>query len=211
MTDARDPTLAPQACSDLAARMPTSPYQLYWGDLHVHNSVGLYHYSKGSLERTIDIARSHLDFFAFTGHSHWHDMPEMPNGGHLQWQEGFDHHTREWPRVKRLIREVNRDGESVAFLGYEWHSAAYGDRAVIFCEDDGELVHAESIEELVAYARAKPALLIPHHIGYKSGLPGRGANWAAIDDNVSPLLEIYSEHGGSERDRGVRSAVPPGG
>ena len=44
--------------------------QLLWGDLHNHNSVGLFHYSKGSLERTIEIARSHLDFFAFTGHSH---------------------------------------------------------------------------------------------------------------------------------------------
>ena len=39
-------------------------YQLFWGDLHNHNAVG---YAKGSLERSIDIAREHLDFFAFTG------------------------------------------------------------------------------------------------------------------------------------------------
>ena len=50
------------------------PSRLLWGDLHNHNSVGLFHYSKGSLERTLEIARSHLDFCAFTGHAQWHDM-----------------------------------------------------------------------------------------------------------------------------------------
>ena len=177
-------------------------YQLFWGDLHNHNSVGLSHYSKGSLERTIDIAKSHLDFFAFTGHSHWHDMPVMPNDGHLKWQEGFNHHTKMWPRTKELMAQANNDGEFVAFLGYEWHSAEYGDRSVIFEDDNGELVHAGSIDDLAAYARESGALLVPHHIGYKSGLPGRGANWDSIDDSVMPLLELYSEHGGHERDRG---------
>jgi len=177
-------------------------YQLFFGDLHNHNSVGLFHYSKGSLERTIEIARSHLDFFAFTGHSHWHDMPPMPNEGHLKWQEGFDHHTKLWPKTKQLMAAANDDGKFVAFLGYEWHSAEYGDRSVIFKNDDGDLVHASCIEELTAYAREKGALLVPHHIGYKSGLPGRGANWDAIDNSVMPLLEIFSEHGGHERDRG---------
>ncbi len=177
-------------------------WQLLWGDLHNHNSVGLFHYSKGSLERTIEIAQSHLDFFAFTGHSHWHDMPEMPNGGHLKWQEGFEHHTRMWPEVQRQIAAANRDGEFVAFPGYEWHSAQYGDRSVIFPDDDSELLHAQDIHELTAFARERGALLVPHHIGYRSGLPGRGANWASIDEEVSPLLEIFSEHGGAERDRG---------
>ena len=31
-------------------------------------------YDIGSLERSVDIARTYLDFFAFTGHSSWHDM-----------------------------------------------------------------------------------------------------------------------------------------
>lgn len=176
--------------------------KLYWGDLHNHSSVGLFHYSKGSLERTIEIAQSHLDFFAFTGHSHWHDMPEMPNDGHLRWEEGFDHHTEMWPKVQEAIRRVHRDGEFVAFPGYEWHSAEFGDRSVLFPEDNSELLHAQHIDELSEFAREKGAMLIPHHIGYKSGLPGRGANWESIDESVSPLVEIFSEHGGAERDRG---------
>ena len=38
--------------------------KVYFGDLHNHCSVGLFHYSKGSLERAVDIAQEHLDFFA---------------------------------------------------------------------------------------------------------------------------------------------------
>ena len=41
-------------------------YKLFWGDLHNHNELGL---AKGSLQRSIDLARGHLDFFACTGHS----------------------------------------------------------------------------------------------------------------------------------------------
>ncbi len=178
-------------------------YQLYWGDTHNHNSVGLFHYSKGSLERTIEIAKSHLDFFAFTGHAHWHDMPDMPNDGHLKWQEGFDYHTEQWPTTQRLMAEANQDGEFVAFLGYEWHSAQWGDRSVLYPGDDGELVHASHIGELTDHAKASRALLIPHHIGYRCGLPpGRGVKWDGVDEAVSPIIEIFSEHGGAERDRG---------
>ena len=177
-------------------------YQLLWGDLHNHNSVGLFHYSKGSLERTIEIAQSHLDFFAFTGHAHWHDMPEMPNDGHLKWQEGFDRHTEMWPKTKELMAAANNDGEFVAFLGYEWHSAEFGDRSVLYPNGNGELVLAGHIDELTAHAKKSGAILVPHHIGYKCGLPGRGINWDAVDESVSPIIEIYSEHGGAERDRG---------
>ena len=37
--------------------------KLFWGDLHNHNAVG---YAQGSLRRSIELAREHLDFFAFT-------------------------------------------------------------------------------------------------------------------------------------------------
>jgi len=188
-------------------------YQLLWGDLHNHCSVGLFHYAKGSLERSIDIARSHLDFFAFTGHAHWHDMPEMPGASHRLWQEGFDHHTAMWPTTQKLMAEANRDGEFVAFLGYEWHSSAYGDRSVLFPGDGAELFLPDNIEALTDYARRSGALLIPHHIAYRSGAPGRGITWEGVDESVSPLVEIYSEHGGSERDRGpwpyVRHSLGP--
>ena len=40
-------------------------YRLWWGELHNHGQLG---YGQGSLERSYDIARSHLDFYAFTPH-----------------------------------------------------------------------------------------------------------------------------------------------
>jgi len=129
-------------------------------------------------------------------------MPEMPNDGHLKWQEGFARHTKLWPRTKELMAAANADGEFVAFLGYEWHSAAFGDRAVLYPNDDGALVLADHINDLTEHARRSGALLIPHHIGYRSGLPGRGIDWDFVDESVSPLVEIFSEHGGAERDRG---------
>ncbi len=48
---------------------------LYWGDLHNHNSIGQI---RGSLERTFEIAQNHLDFFAFTPQSQWPDMRPIP-------------------------------------------------------------------------------------------------------------------------------------
>jgi len=175
---------------------------VYFGDLHNHCAVGLFHYAKGSLERAIEIAQEHLDFFAFTGHSQWHDMPAMPDDRQTLWQEGFDYHARQWPKTKRLIREANETSGFVALLGYEWHSAACGDHNILFKDDDGDLIFTDRLEELQRYARQQGALLIPHHIGYKSGLPGRGINWSVLDETVSPVIEIYSEHGGAERDRG---------
>jgi hypothetical protein len=47
---------------------------ILYGDIHNHNAHG---YGTGSIERSLEIARTHLDFFSFTGHSSWHDMPSM--------------------------------------------------------------------------------------------------------------------------------------
>ena len=40
--------------------------KILFGDIHNHDALG---YGVGSLERSIDIAPTHLDFFAFAGHS----------------------------------------------------------------------------------------------------------------------------------------------
>ena len=40
--------------SQLQAADNSDQFHLYWGDLHNHNAVG---YAKGTLERSIDVAR----------------------------------------------------------------------------------------------------------------------------------------------------------
>ncbi|MFO7726252.1 MAG: hypothetical protein R6V45_11955 [Oceanipulchritudo sp.] len=179
-------------------RRRSGGYGHYYGDIHNHNGLG---YGKGSLERSLDIAREHLDFFAFTGHASWHDMAPMEGGREAHWEKGFARLKAAWPNVQGLIAEANREGEFGAFLGFEWHSSGWGDQCVIFPGDNEPICYAKGLEELRGFCRNKGALMIPHHIVYPEG--NRGMNWAAYDPECSPVVEIYSEHGNGEEDRGL--------
>ena len=77
--------------------------RLYWGDIHNHNAIG---YAKGSLARSYDIARRHLDFFAFTPHGYWHDIGHYENGIEKKWLDGFEVTRRRWPEVLEMVRNV---------------------------------------------------------------------------------------------------------
>lgn len=174
----------------------TPEYRLYWGDLHNHNAVG---YAQGSIERTYDIARAHLDFIAFTPHAQWHDMPEMPGNAHKRWIDGFKVTRDAWGKVQKLAAENNNPGEFVSLLAYEWHSSHFGDYCLYYPDDHRPLEYFEDVRKLQAYAKNSSAIVIPHHLAYKQGW--RGANWEFLDPTVSPVIEIFSEHGLSERDR----------
>lgn len=174
-----------------------SRHQILFGDIHNHNALG---YGVGSLERSIDIARGHLDFFAFTGHASWHDMEAMEGGRHDHWLKGFARLADGWPKVQDLIADANRDPDFSAFLGYEWHSSRFGDQCVVFPADHRPLVCPGTVEELRRFCVGERALMIPHHLAYPSGR--RGVNWDVFDEACTPVVEIYSEHGNSEDDRG---------
>lgn len=172
-------------------------YSILYGDIHNHNAHG---YGVGSIERSLDIARTHLDFFAFTGHSSWHDMPSMEGNRGRHWIEGFERLKQTWPRVQQVIAEGNRDGEFCAFLGFEWHSSRWGDQCVVFPRDHRPLFYASDPERLRAFCIEERALMIPHHLAYPKG--NRGVNWEAFREDCTPVVEICSEHGNSEDDRG---------
>ena len=170
---------------------------LFWGDLHNHNAVG---YAKGSLERSIDLARAHLDFFAFTGHASWHDMPRMEGDRHMLWVNGFKTHAAHWNKTRQLLRDATTD-KFTALLGYEWHSSEFGDYCMIFDRDQAELFLPNHVDRLLDFAEAKDAIAIPHHLGYLQGW--RGANWKYFrGGRVSPVVEMMSEHGCTETDHG---------
>ena len=42
--------------------------------------------------------------------------------------------------------------------------------------------------------------MIPHHLAYPKG--HRGVNWEVFREDCTPVVEIFSEHGNSEDDRG---------
>jgi len=172
-------------------------HRVFFGDLHNHNSLG---YGFGSLERSIDVAGEHLDFFAFTGHSSWHDIHPMEGGREAHWTRGFEVLAEAWPDVLRMTREANQHDDFVAFLGFEWHSSEFGDQCVIFPDDEGEIAYANDIRELRSYCLDRQALMIPHHLAYPKG--SRGVNWDVFTPDCTPFVEIFSEHGNSEEDRG---------
>ncbi len=170
---------------------------LFFGDLHNHNALG---YGLGSLERSIDIAQTHLDFFAFTGHSSWHDMPAMEGDRQHNWSKGFRKLEEAWPKVQQLAASANTPHEFVSYLGFEWHSSMFGDQCVVLPDDNHPLIFPDRIDQLRNYCRQRNGLMIPHHLAYKTG--HRGVNWDVFDSECSPVVEIYSEHGNGLSDRG---------
>ena len=168
----------------------------YFGDLHNHNLIG---YAQGSLRRTFEIARNHLDFFALTPHAHWHDIGRYENAIENKWINGFAVTRARWPEVVHMAREFDQPGRFVPILGYECHSSSLGDYHILFPDLEAELKIFDDLKELQAFARRRGCLMIPHHPACRQG--HRGANFAARDPRVSPLLEIFSEWGNAEHDR----------
>ncbi|WP_051953829.1 DUF3604 domain-containing protein [Xenophilus azovorans] len=181
---------------------------IYFGDIHNHNAHG---YGKGSIERSIEIAREHLDFFAFTGHSSWHDLTALENGRERHFIDGFRRLKETWPRVQERIAQANEPGRFASFLGFEWHSNMYGDQCVIFPGDHRPIKYTSSLQALREFCLSEGALMIPHHLGYPRGR--RGVNWDVFHPACTPVVEIFSFHGLSEHDRGPHPMVrgSPGG
>ncbi|MEP7361898.1 MAG: DUF3604 domain-containing protein [Acidobacteriota bacterium] len=182
----------------LADPAPVEPSSLnaYFGDLHNHGNVG---YAQGSLRRVYEIAREHLDFFAYTPHAHWNDIAHYPGNIEDKWINGFAVTRARWPEVLSMAKEFDAPGKFVTLAGYEWHSSNCGDYHVIFPDLNAELVTPDDLKDLQKFAKKRGCIMIPHHPAVRQGR--RGANFALRDPKVSPLLEIYSEWGDAESDR----------
>jgi len=173
-----------------------SGLNIYFGDLHNHANVG---YAQGSLRRVFEIARNHLDFFAFTPHAHWHDIKHFEGNIEDKWINGFAVTRARWPEVLKMAREFDAPGKFVPMVGYEWHSTSLGDYHILFPGLDAELHTPDDLKQLQSFALEHGCIMIPHHPSVRQGR--RGANFAKRDPRVSPLLEMYSEWGNSESDR----------
>lgn len=169
---------------------------IYWGDLHSHCNMS---YGYGSLTRAYTVARQQLDFCSVTGHALWPDMPSDRNryayiiAFH---SEGFAKLAANWGEFCRITADAHTPGSFVAFPSYEWHSIEHGDYNVYLPTEGGRIVDGAAPADLAA--NLGDALLLPHHIGYGPG--HRGINWRSFDGSRSPAVEIYSGHGGSERE-----------
>ena len=192
-------TAAAGAALPAAARPQAGPgaaYRNYFGDLHNHNEVG---YAQGSLTRSFEVARAHLDFYAFTPHSYWPDVGKYDGKIENKWKNGFHVAKARWPDVVELARQFDAPGEFVTILGYERHGAAEGDYHILFPDLKGDYELVEDLGELQAFAKRRGCIMVPHHPANRLG--HRGIASALIDPEVSPVLEIHSEWGCAEHDR----------
>lgn len=172
----------------------------FFGDLHNHNLIG---YARGTLRRSYEIARNHLDFFAFTPHAYWPDIEAFVDpkskGADYKWLNGFAVTKHRWSEVVEMNKEYDKPGEFSVIPGYEVHSGPYGDYHILFPDLDSELALFDSFEDFKSFARKRGCILIPHHPANRK--EHRGAAFEFRDPAVSPVLEMYSEWGCAEHDK----------
>lgn len=166
--------------------------RVFWADLHNHNEVG---YGQGDLVRSYEIARSSLDVYAFTPHGWWPDISDRDQAIKRYHLAGFAKVKEQWDNVVSMANRMYDPGSFVSFIAYEWHSLGYGDYCVYFPGEKGCLYRANDAVELKSFAADQNALMLPHHCAYALG--SRGTDWSALDERLSPVAEIFSEHGNS--------------
>ena len=120
---------------------PYDGLQVYYGDLHSHCNLG---YGHGSAADAYQNARLQLDFACVTPHGWWGDMPDgadprlAPTVGYHR--NGFVSAELGWPYLREVVAANHQPGRFVSFLGFEWHSMAYGDHHVVYGDERGEIV-----------------------------------------------------------------------
>ena len=184
--------------------MPSaSDLKMYWGDLHNHCNIT---YGHGDMRDAFEAAKGQLDFVSVTPHAMWPDIPGADDP-RLKWV--IDYHTGTFKRLREggyekyvaMTNEYNKEGEFLAFIGYEAHSMEHGDHVALNYDLDAPLVECTSIEDWKQKAKGHKVFITPHHMGYQGGY--RGYNWKCFTEgDQTPFVEMYSRHGLAESDQG---------
>ena len=184
--------------------MPSaSNLKYFWGDLHNHCNIT---YGHGDMRSAFEAAKEQLDFVSVTPHAMWPDIPGADDP-RLKWV--IDYHTGAFKRLREggyekyvaMTNEYNKEGEFLAFVGYEAHSMEHGDHVALNYDLDAPLVECTSIEDWKRKARGHKVFITPHHMGYQTGY--RGYNWNFFTEgDQTPFVEMYSRHGLAEIDQG---------
>ena len=165
---------------------------IYFGDIHNHCNIS---YGYGDPGIALREAKEHLDFCSITGHAHWPDIYKRneDTGFIIDFhQEGFEKLEKNWAQTRKIIAEANTEGEFITFQSFEMHSSKYGDHHFISPDDTLAIEKGENPGEVVERLGTR-AIAIPHHIAYSPGY--RGISWKDFNENISPVVEVYSKHG----------------
>jgi hypothetical protein len=187
-------------------------HRVYWGDLHVHSvlSDGV-----GTPRRGYEFGRDvmDLDVVAYADHD------TMGFFIPPKWQQRRMHDSS-FDRLCGLADEFNDDGSFVTLPAYEWTKQPnVGGHINVYFEDsdDAELFDSldpdsDSYERLWARLREwdrehdSRVVSIPHHPAEEM----YPFDFASVDydDDMAPLVEVYSQWGSSERQDDERNTFP---
>ncbi|CRF34945.1 hypothetical protein BRSU_2353 [Brachyspira suanatina] len=157
-------------------------------DLHSN----LHHEQIHELEKWYNHAKEMLDFWAVVYYPY--HVVKTEGGMPVETIHSDEIIKKDWEYIRNFLKEHN-DPNFPVFLAYEWQgNGEDGDHNVFFL-DDGEPIFPLTYKELCDQL-PKTAIAIPHHVGYLKGF--RGKNWDTHNEEVSPVVEIFSSHGSSE-------------
>lgn len=191
-----------RATNPIAVTASPPEYRLYWGDIHLHSkgSDGV-----GTVQKGLRFGRDAmaLDVVAYTDHD---TMGFFIPPSLQRWR--MHHHF--FDRTKAIIEDYNDPGSFVTLFGYEWtkqpsqggHINVYFDSTEAAELFDSRSAGSRTYEELWARLRrwrertGADVVTIPHH-------PAEAMypfDFSAIryDDELAPLVEVYSQWGSSE-------------
>mgnify|MGYP000082529867 FL=1 len=177
--------------------------RVYWGDVHLHSNRSD---GSGSMAEGFRFGRDvmDLDVVAYTDH----DTMGFFIPPRLQRRRM---HRRYFEQMKAVTSEFHDPGEFVTLFGYEWTKQPnVGGHVNVYFDDvasaelyDSMAPDADTYEKLFDRVREynetrdASAVAIPHHPA-EATFP---FDFSAIDydDEVAPLVEVYSQWGSSER------------
>lgn len=154
--------------------------RIYWGDTHGHSGFAE---GIGTPERFMQWAKedARLDYVTHSEHDIWLD-------------------DYEWEVLREIVRRYTKDGEFVAYLGYEWtvNNLRGGHHNVLFrTPDDRQRVPSQFFSTLARLytglrnsAKTDDVVVIPH--AHQAG------DYRMSDPALEPLIEIMSQHGNFE-------------
>jgi len=176
--------------------------QVFWGDTHLN----VHDPDADRFDEAFAEGERRLDFLMIAYYPA--DYYTTPQGLAVESKGGSRESARKWRLITDLVRKYHKPGKFVTFAGYEWTGdrTRWGDVNVFHFDDGGELDLGDSLPDLHEHFRGRKIMLIPHHTAY---LPGqRGKDWSCHDETLSPVMEIYSNHGSSEGCRTPRPLHP---
>jgi len=184
----------------------------YWGDIHLHSRLSD---GAGSIAEGMRFGRDvmDLDVVAYTDH----DTMDFVMPPRFQRRRM---HRRYFDRMKEVTASFHDPGSFVTLLAYEWtqrpnvggHVNVYFDsveEAALFDSMDPD---TDTYEKLWARLREwndagdARAVTIPHHPA-EAMYPFDFTN-VEYDDELAPLVEVYSRWGSSERPAGAGNHRP---